>query len=83
MKEIHKRIINIMVEHVKVSKTPMTLKELCILLPDVNPRNVRFASEGLCRMGRMRQGQKIKNNVCYILTSTQSYYEKYEEEENT
>jgi len=72
MNETQKQVYKIVLDWTRspTSKTPITLKDIISKLPDLNPRNIRTASETLCSKGYFRRGMNIKNNSCYILLRT-------------
>jgi len=77
MNKTQDRILDITYAHAKVNKTPVTLNELIVKLPDVKARTVRASAEALVKKGYFRHGVKIKNRCCYIIIRTRSAH--YEE----
>lgn len=76
MNEVQKRILMIMYEWIKTNRTPITLKDIVVRIPDVKARTVRASAEALCTKGYFRRGVNIKNNSCYISIRTESHYEE-------
>ena len=65
--KVQEQILEIIYNWVEVEKGPITLKQISLRLPEINPRTVRTSAETLCNKGYLRRGIKIKNNSCYIL----------------